>query len=165
MRARHRVVALLIALLLAAACTPTPQGAGGLNDRPPGEAAELAFAQCMREQGYDWPDPVYADGGWDTHIEEEIDYESPAFEAAEGVCAQVRADAAQADGPQAGQVAPELDEQMEAHLAFAACMREQGIDFPDPVLDGDTISGPAGPLDGDQAAFDAAREACEDPDS
>jgi hypothetical protein len=52
---------------------------------------------------------------------------------------------------------------MDRMLEFAQCMRDQGVEFPDPQIDdnGD-ISGPAGPMDGDWEAFDAARVTCED---
>ena len=55
-----------------------------------------------------------------------------------------------------------LEAEMEAMLEFAACMRDQGVDFPDPVLDDSGISGPAGPLDGDWDSFNEAREICEE---
>jgi hypothetical protein len=52
-------------------------------------------------------------------------------------------------------------EELERAREFAACMREQGIDFPDPERDDQgAISGPAGPPDGDWEAFETAREIC-----
>jgi hypothetical protein len=54
------------------------------------------------------------------------------------------------------------DQELESRREFAACMRDQGLDFPDPVRDQDGgVSGPAGPLDGDWEAFEAARRNCE----
>jgi hypothetical protein len=53
-------------------------------------------------------------------------------------------------------------EELDRAREFAACMREQGIDFPDPDRDEEgAISGPAGPVNGNQAAFDAAQKICE----
>jgi hypothetical protein len=149
-------------VLLVAACTP---------DRPagdetglPGEEAELAHAQCMRDQGIDWPDPEFVDGEWEVRLGDDVDLASPAYKEAEAECAQVRQDAQ----PDAGDdINPEdrarLEAEMDGMLEFAACMRDQGIDFPDPVMD-DTgaISGPAGPMDGDWDAFEAAKRVCED---
>ena len=53
----------------------------------------------------------------------------------------------------------------EAALAYAKCMREQGIDVPDPKVDGDggggmVQLGPGGPMGEDPEAFEAAQEAC-----
>lgn len=150
-----------LVLAITAACMPGQDG--DPNSGPPGEAAALAHAQCMRDHGFDWPDPRYVDGEWETHYDG-IDLESPAFKEAEVECRKVGekadADAGSVDDPEERSRA---EEELEQHLQFAKCMRDQGIDFPDPVIDDDgNISGPAGPLDGDQEAFDAAREKCED---
>ena len=159
----RRTYAALAALLLAvAACAPDQPG--GDRTSAPGGEAELAHAQCMRDHGIDWPDPELVDGAWEISLGDGLDLESPEFKEAEARCAPVRQDAQ----PEAGAVEDPADrarveEEMERMLVFAACMRDQGIEFPDPVLDDDgTISGPAGPLDGDQDAFDAARRTCED---
>jgi hypothetical protein len=163
MRRTYAACTLLAALvLLAAACSPD-QPAGDETGLP-GEEGELAHAQCMRDHGIDWPDPEFVDGEWEIRLGDEIDLESPAFKEAEAECAQVRQDAQ----PDAGDVddpaeRAQLEDEMDRMLTFAACMRDQGIDFPDPQMDdGGTISGPAGPLDGDWDAFDAAKQACED---
>ena len=156
---RLLVALLLVALLLLAACTPDRPG----GDRPDvtGEEAQLAHAQCMRDHGIDWPDPELVDGEWEIRVGDGVDLETAEFKRAEAACAPV------GDGAPAGAADPadraHLEEEMERMLTFAACMRDEGVDFPDPVLSDDgTISGPAGPLDGDQAAFDAARRTCED---
>lgn len=158
----HGTAALAAMLLMASACSPdrTPDDDAG----PPDEAAELAHAQCMRDHGINWPDPEYIDGEWELNLDESVDLESPAFVEAETECAPLRRDG----GPDAGGVDNPADRaqqeaDMEAMLAFASCMREQGIEFPDPQMDDEgNVSGPAGPMDGDWEAFDTAREACED---
>lgn len=159
-RWRHRMIILIAVPLLAAACAPE-RGEDPVPD-PPGAKAALAHAQCMRDHGFDWPDPAYVDGEWETHYEG-IDLESPKFNKAETECQRVRDQA----GPEQGsddspQDRARLEEELELHLRFARCMREQGIDFPDPQLDDDVISGPAGPPDGDWESFEAARRACEE---
>jgi hypothetical protein len=66
-------------------------------------------------------------------------------------------------------ISPEEQEEFkEQALAFAECMRENGIDMPDPQFEGDgkmkmRIGGPgsSGPSP-DSPAFQQAQEACED---
>ena len=159
MRNARKLFALLLApALLAVACTSP-----GADDPPDEEleAAGIAYAECMREHGYDWPDPVAIDGGWDIRPPEGIDIDSTRFEEAEAECQAVY-EAALPDV----EVSPDdrafMEEEMERMLVFAQCMRDQGIDFPDPQVEGNAISGPAGPMDGDWDAFDAARATCEE---
>ena len=56
----------------------------------------------------------------------------------------------------------ELDKQFAPALKFAKCMREHGIDMPDPQRDGDgikmTIGGPGSSID--PTRMDAAQKAC-----
>ena len=148
-------------VLLIAACAPD-QPAGDETGLP-GEEAELAHAQCMRDHGIDWPDPEFVDGEWELRLDDDIDLESPEYKAAEAECAQVRQEAQ----PEAHDMNPEerahLEEEMDRALGFAACMRDQGLEFPDPVMDDNgNISGPAGPMDGDWDAFEAAKAVCEE---
>jgi hypothetical protein len=148
-------------VLLVSACAPA-QPAGDETGLP-GEEAELAHAQCMRDHGIDWPDPEFVDGEWELRLDDDIDLESPAYKAAEAECAQVQQEAL----PEGNGMNPDerahMEEEMDRALEFAACMRDQGLDFPDPVMDDNgNISGPAGPMDGDWDAFEAAKAVCED---
>ena len=56
------------------------------------------------------------------------------------------------------------EERQEAMLAFAQCMRDHGIDMPDPQFNEDggaTLQGgPGGAIDPDDPDFQAAEEAC-----
>jgi hypothetical protein len=159
MRKTRKLLALVLAAsLLAVACT-SPEA-----DEPPDEeleAAGIAHAECMRQNGYDWPDPVPVDGGFDIRPPKGIDTASTRFEEAEAECRAVY-EAALPDV----EVSPDdrafMEEEMERMLVFAQCMRDQGIDFPDPQIEGGAISGPAGPLDGDWGTFDSARAICEE---
>lgn len=97
------------------------------------EAAALAFAECMREHGIDMPDPdVNGEGGigiaigGDNVNEEEM-------QAAMEACKQFLEDAV----GERREVDPELLDRM---VDFASCMREQGIDMPDPQVDGGRIT-------------------------
>ncbi len=117
--------------------------------------AGLEFAACMRENGVDVPDPEPGAGGEFTiGTGEDLDIESPAFKAAEEACAQILQDAIP-DGVERATEVPE------GALDYAACMREQGIDFPDPKIeDGMTKIGPEGDLPVDDAEMKAADQAC-----
>jgi hypothetical protein len=154
--------ALAAFVLLMVACSPDQPTGGGAALQ--GEEAELAHAQCMRDHGIDWPDPEFIDGEWQVRPGEDVDLESPEYKAAVAECAPVR-ERAQPEG--GDDISPDerarLEEEMDGMLEFAACMRDQGIEFPDPVMDDNgTISGPAGPMDGDWEAFEAAKATCED---
>lgn len=148
-------------VLLVTACSPDQPTSG--ETALAQEEGELAHAQCMRDHGIDWPDPEFVDGEWELRLDDDIDLESPEYKEAETECAQVRQEAQ----PEANDMNPEerahMEEEMNRMLEFAACMRDQGVDFPDPLMDDTgTISGPAGPMDGDWDAFEAAKHACED---
>jgi hypothetical protein len=117
------------------------------------EEALLAFAECMRENGVNIPDPQLDEDG---RLSVAPDVEA-AFEAC------------QEELPDIGQ-AIEFDPDQEAALAdaqleFARCMRENGVDIPDPTGDGFTIGPDSGidPNDPDvQAAFEECRPILEE---
>lgn len=128
--------------------------AGGLDDINPAEIeeVELEFAQCMREEGVDFPDP----GG---EIPQEL-YDDPNFESASQACQPIL-DEAIGDI----ELTPEMREEMqETMLAFAECMREEGVDYPDPQIDDSGMPGMEMPEDWDptdpevQRAFEACGE-------
>ena len=93
--------------------------------------AMLDFSRCMRENGIDMPDPKFEGGRVTMQVGgpgKEID---PAkMQVAEKACAKYR-DAVKP---------PEMSEEKQAEfkkeaLANARCMREHGIDMPDPTFD------------------------------
>jgi hypothetical protein len=143
------------------------------------QQAMLDFAQCMREHGIDMPDPTFDDSG---NGKVSIGFAGPA-----GEMDQSKMDAAQTacqsflDKVRANMPPPDpakQEEMKQQALAFAQCMRDHGIDMPDPQFsDGGGFSvsvggGPGGsapendgPLvDFDSAEFKAANEACGGPD-
>ena len=86
----------------------------------------LAYAQCMRENGYaEFPDPS-AEG----HLRLQIDASTaPRFEAAREACREL--------SPMGLETGPPDPERMERLVGFAQCMRDNGIpDFPDPDVQG-----------------------------
>ena len=88
------------------------------------------YAQCMRDQGFDVPDPVQAGDGW--HIEVpagSIDRSSPAWqEAAFVTCGLAKF----VDRPLSGDLI--LGDRTPDQIAgFLACMQGQGFDLPEPT--------------------------------
>jgi hypothetical protein len=128
--------------------------------------AFLAYAQCMREHGIDMPDPEVSDEGG-VNMQLGGDPENMAgLEDAEKACRPALDAAMQADGrrPDPAQEA----EMKDRALRFSQCMREHGVDMPDPVFeDGGrmkmTIGGPDGGdgPDPESPAFQEAEKACQ----
>jgi hypothetical protein len=116
----------------------------------PGDAA-LAYAQCMRENGFtEFPDPT-PDGDLRIRVTPET---TPRFEAAGEACRDLAP-----DGFRGEDVTPE---QLEALLKLSQCIRENGVpDFPDPRPEGsyDLRGVSTGP---DDPRIDAAMSACRD---
>jgi hypothetical protein len=196
-RVRQRGVALAVGiiaiLILLTACgttsgvatidgadgaTPTPSPSAGPEDP---EEALFAFAECMREQGIDMPDPVIrrfeagsgADEGGITTDEAgpgegggpQFDPSSDEFIAAEEECGHLLDSLGAVEPGDEPQLTPE---QEEAFLAFTECMREHGIDMPDFGSGGAIRIGPGsgadeGPsFDPRSGEFQAAREECDE---
>jgi hypothetical protein len=151
--------------------TPTPSASAGSEDP---EEAMFAFAECMREQGIDMPDPVirrFEGGGGDeggVTSEEADPGDGPAFDpnsdeflAAQEEC-EHHLEGLEALEP--GEQQELTPEQEEAFLAFSECMREHGIDMPDMGAGGAVRIGPGedGPnFDPFSDEFQAAREECD----
>lgn len=128
------------------------------------EAAALAFAQCMRDEGLDFTDPVIAADG-------SIDLFAPMREAAQsgGIPPEMQA-AIPVCGPliQGASFLPTEDDFTEIQdqvLAFAQCLRENGVDVQDPDfsngLAGGSGNGPLGDFDPDDPANADAIAACQ----
>jgi hypothetical protein len=97
------------------------------------EEAMLAYAECMRDNGVDMPDPqISSDGGVSIGINADDAPDAETFEAAEKECGPLMEEAM-------GEIEidPEQQAEMEARmLEYAQCMRDHGIDMPDPQFDG-----------------------------
>ncbi|HEV7863228.1 MAG TPA: hypothetical protein VGR20_11025, partial [Acidimicrobiia bacterium] len=129
------------------------------------EDAMLAFARCMREHGVDMPDPDTSGGGGMVTFSagSKLDPGQSTFEDAQKACQPLMADA----GPQNMSPKQQQEAQDQA-LAFSKCMREHGIDMPDPTFGtggGVTLSigkeGDGGPgIDPSDPKFEAAQQAC-----
>ncbi len=127
----------------------------------------LAFAACMRDNGIeDFPDPrLNADGSVDFGADQRpfADVEEEVAEAAFEACADELAGVSFAPGGENFDLTAIED----AFVDFAACMREQGIDMPDPdfssfLLGGDGGISPFGDIDFEDLDVLAAAEECRD---
>ena len=132
--------------------------------------AAVEYARCMREHGIDMPDPEIGEGG-DVRIAVRAGPgargKSPNggdadFEEAEKECGPILRNALGADeGP-----SPEEEAEMrDRMLEFARCMREHGVDMPDPDFDGGglvKIGRPGDEAPADDDTFRAAEQACGD---
>lgn len=157
-------MAALLLFLFAAACSGVTGGG-----EPPSEDfndAALEYARCMRDKGFDVPDPeiINGDGGAEIRLGtgDGIDPDDEEFRAAEEACVD------ELGGHEVGMLEHDPEEQREfeeAALAYAHCMREQGIDMPDPDFEPstDVASSEDGELpDAFSDEFQEADEACRD---
>ena len=141
----------------------------GTSDKDP-EEAMLDFARCMREHGIDMPDPqVNGTGGGAGSVKAAAairiggDVDREKMGEADEACRPLLGDA----GP-LREVSPEERQEMQDKaIEHSRCMREHGIDMPDPVFDsaggGAMVkidAGAKGAIDFDSEEFQEAAEAC-----
>ncbi len=102
------------------------------------EKAMLDFARCMRDHGVDMPDPKSGEGGTFRFEAPQAGTQAPddsKFMEADKACRHLMGDA----GPP--KLSPEDEKQMQdAMLAFARCMRERGVEIPDPQPGGGIVA-------------------------
>ena len=170
-----------VASLSTAAANDAPTGSGeatGTTVPSDPAAGALLFAKCMRDHGIDMADPVVVDGGGDGKggVAIQVGVGGPggsassqadrtAMDAANKDCQHFMSKAGGSFTPPSPE---EQAKQKEEALAFTKCMREHGIDMPDPTFSDDggmsqsmgspTGSGP--PSDVDQKAMQDASKAC-----
>jgi hypothetical protein len=136
------------------------------------QTAMLNFAECMRDHGIDMPDPVFSqDGSGGGTVNKQGQgsganpKDEPGFAAALEACKHLL------DGINRENTGKQLTAQeQQAFLNFAACMRDHGIDVPDPDFSGggveigapDSNGGGSGPkIEPDSPTFQAAETACQ----
>jgi hypothetical protein len=119
----------------------------------PDEAA-LEFAECMRDHGVDIPDPEPGEsGGFRAFGGPDNDVDEQTMQEAMDACRDLMP---QFDGP--AEFDPEMEERL---LAMTECMREHGIDMPDPTSNGGGIRLDLGDNpDIDEDELRAAAEEC-----
>jgi hypothetical protein len=149
------------------AADDTGDRGGDGPDQPTDEEVEeamLEFSQCMREHGIDMPDPDTSGGGGAVMIGPGSEDGAPdmdEFEAADEACRHLIEDVM---GTPQGMSPEEQAEMQDRMLEHTQCMREHGVDLPDPVFgDGGMITQElAGEVDPTADEFAQAQEACGD---
>ena len=162
MRRTRSLVALAMLALIGAGCASGP--ADTANDPGSGGSRRdqaVAFAECMRDNGVEaFPDP---DASGELTIDAiangtELDPSTPAFTEAIDACKDLQPAGFTGD--------PVSPEQQDARLAFARCIRDNGVaDFPDPTADTplvDTNRIPSLAASDDLSVLNAAMETCSD---
>lgn len=141
--------------------TAKPSGGGGGGATTASADKGVRFADCMRSNGVtDFPDPTGASDQQLAEAIDALDTTTAAWKRAMGACKDLRP-AGLLGGKASG-------EQQDARLAFARCMRENGItDFPDPVDDGPLIDTNRIPSANGRGAleipgFKEAQDACQE---
>ncbi len=141
-------------LMAASACTGGDQGSPEPSDSADPAQAMADYAECMRENGVDLPD-----GGTVGQVGEhegEDPLEDPDFADANAACEDLLGDVVFSDGE-----AEELDpEVLDAMLAYAQCMREEGIDMPDPSGGGLVVEADGSGFDPESEEFQLADDKC-----
>ena len=155
-------VVLIAALALLTACgssssadedaAAAEQAAPAANEE---ERALLAFAQCMRDKGVlNFPDPVVnVDGTYSFPRPQGV--QMPEVQETFEQCRSLLPEGFQTPGQGAD------PEQQDALLEFARCMREQGVDVPDPTAAGG-IHAMFAKLDPQSPTVQAAIQQCQE---
>jgi hypothetical protein len=133
------------------------------------QEAFRAFAQCMREHGIDMPDPQVSDDakGGNFTVQGPVggaggSGPSDEFKKADAACKK-HLDGVVRGGDGKGPSDADIAKAQKQALAFAKCMREHGIDFPDPQFDGGRITqiAPGDGLDPNDPTMQSAMKACQ----
>ena len=172
----------MCAVVMAAGCAkPQDDGIATANGGTAKQQAEISddpqermrrFAQCMRDNGVDMPDPQVIEGG-DGEFKVEMGTgaappeavaktevitpsaeEMAKFKRAHEACQQFMP-----EGGPMGKPDPQAQEQMRE---FSKCMRDNGVpNFPDPTEGGGIAIGPGNGVDPRDPAFQEAQKKCE----
>ena len=155
----------------------SPSGSPGESAAPAAsvdpEEAMLAFTKCMKEHGVDVQMSIVTEGsggggvqigGPDAGTEVQPptgEFDPKAMEDADKACRDLLPAGGMLGDPNAT-MDPALADQM---LKFAQCMRDNGVDFPDPQFSGGGVSiqvggGEDGAIDPMSRTFQVAQEAC-----
>jgi hypothetical protein len=150
-------VALAALSLGLAACGGDDPEPAAASDQEQVRDAAVKFSQCMRENGVEnFPDPG-ANGELAIRVGPKSGIDPDEMEAASKACDQYRKD-----------LRPEMSEEQQAEfkeraLAHSRCMRERGIDFPDPQFSGGKVTmkiDKRSGIDPEDPDFQAAEEEC-----
>jgi hypothetical protein len=139
------------------------KGGKGKPTKAEKEEAGRKFAQCMREHGIDIPDPKFDENGGPVLFGsgsggEQGQPGNQEFEQANKDCEHFIKDVVNGSGRK-----PDPAEQkklQEQALAFAKCMRQHGIDMPDPKFQDGGVQITPGGTDPNDPKFQAAQKVC-----
>jgi hypothetical protein len=174
-RGRRPRLAALVGLLLAVGVAMAGCGGGG-SDKTSGVAslggaggatsttragassdltqAALAYGRCMRQHGINVPDPQITADGIDEQVPAGMRKDDPRLRAARQACRKYLP----AGGPPPSP--PSAQERQQA-LAYGRCMRQHGINLPDPQITAKGIrQHPPTDMDRDDPRLSAAEQAC-----
>jgi hypothetical protein len=127
----------------------TPASEDGAQEPLDEEVRALAFAECMRGNGVDMPDPAPGQGGLSEAFHGiQEDYDQATIDEAIAACQDLLPQRAHEGGHDAARD--------EVELALAECLREQGLEVPDNLFEG------GGLHDVEDDELRAAMEECRD---
>lgn len=132
--------------------SPGAAGDGKQADNVSDEDKMRNFAKCMRENGIDMPDPK-------TNGDEQGTISLGGPGQIDEKKMNAASDACRKHLPNGGEMKPPSPEELDKMRAEAKCMREHGIDMPDPDPTGKTARALGGPGD-DMKKFEEAAKAC-----
>jgi hypothetical protein len=140
--------------------TPTSPSSSKQGIDAASKKAMLQFAQCMRDHGVNMPDPTFSEGGARVTMREEKGADPQKQRDAEKACQKYQ------DQVKPPPMSEEQEKKMkEAALKNAQCMRDHGIDFPDPQFgEGGRMTqkiGPESGVDPSSQKFQDAMKACQ----
>jgi hypothetical protein len=155
MRARLTAAAIAVGIAVAGCGSSGDTSARSAADKT--QQARLDFAHCMRQQGIALPDPKPAGNG-DFSIEVPKGSKgNHTFERASAKCDRFLKAAVGSNGPNGD---PRTIQK--AALAYARCMRQQGVEFPDPQFTGGMVKiGGGANTNPDDPAFRRANASCQ----
>jgi hypothetical protein len=126
--------------------------AGGSGGYDLGQA--LVFTRCMRQHGIDMPDPQLEGNNVGLQLPSGAQEKSPKFQAAWQACRRYAPNGGQPQRPSA--------QERQQALAFARCVRQHGINLPDPKFTADDIDQQLPPgMRRDDPRLTAAEQACQ----
>lgn len=123
-----RTVMVIIAAVFMTACQTTAEPVMPAKSEQISRTA-VGFSQCMRDRGHQVPDPSFNEDGLPVFQEPEDERRAQGYQTDRQQCRQPLNDAMIAAG------VPNQKGTPEQWLAFARCMREHGVDMPDPAPD------------------------------
>jgi hypothetical protein len=125
------------------------------------QQAMLDYARCMREHGIDMPDPTFDENGRGavaiSGVGGSDGPNEATMKAAEDACQPIMQDVID-NAPE--QDPEEVAKRQQEALDFAKCMRDHGVDFPDPVFEDGGRMTQKMTVDPNDPNFQSAQEAC-----